>query len=179
MRKNWIVLGMLLGGIVASLDVVRAVMTHQGFMTYMGLLASLLVAFSVYGGLLVLLGAMFSAIFSKNEQRGQIIFLWMMLVLAISNSFSPMLSIFPRLSVTEKSAFAVVYCMFVGLTFLNVRFWYRRTVVFEKVSPITWRNAVLIFIGTSSLASFVSLYMQNNQSKFSFQLLFVHFTKNV
>ena len=113
MRKNWIVLGVFLGGIVASLDVLRSVISHQGFMSYTGVLFSLFVAFSVYGGILAILGMVLHSLFLKNEQRGQIVFLWLMLVLAISNSFSPMLSIFPRLSITEKSAFIVVYCMFV------------------------------------------------------------------
>ncbi|MAA78139.1 MAG: hypothetical protein CL916_02680, partial [Deltaproteobacteria bacterium] len=165
MRKNWIVLGVFLGGIVASLDVLRSVISHQGFMSYTGVLFSLFVAFSVYGGILAILGMVLHSLFLKNEQRGQIVFLWLMLVLAISNSFSPMLSIFPRLSITEKSAFIVVYCMFVGLTFLNVRFWYRRTIIFEKVSTTIWKNIVLIIIVGSSLASFGSLYMQKNRSK--------------
>ena len=165
MRKNWIVLGILLGWIFASLDVLGSVMGHQGFVSYLGLLISLLFSFVLYGGVLALLGVIFGALFSKNYQRGQIIFLWLMLVLAISNSFSPMLSIFPRLSVAEKSAFSVVYCMFIGLTLLNIRFWYRRTIVFEKLSPKIWRNVALTLILTSSLASFGSLYLQKNRSK--------------
>ena len=165
MRKNWIILGSLLGGVFASLDVLSSIMNHQGFISYTGLLVSLAVAFLVYGVVLGILGRVCSVLFSSHEQRGQIVFLWVVLVLAISNSFSPMLSIFPRLSVAEKSAFTIVYCMFVGLTFLNVRFWYRRTVVFEKVSMIIWRNLAFLLIGISSLASFGALYMQNNQSK--------------
>lgn len=165
MRKRWIILGALLGAVFASLDVLSSMISHQGFMSYTGLFGSLIAAFLLYGGVLGLVGMVCASLFANQEQRGQVVFLWLVLVLAISNSFSPMLSIFPRLSIAEKSAFTAVYCMFVALTFINVRFWYRRTVVFEKVSLTVWRNLSVFLIAIGSLVSFGSLYMQKNQSK--------------
>ena len=91
MRKNWIVLGVFLGGIFASFDVLSSIMSHQGFISYTGLLVSLAVAFLVYGVVLGILGRVCAALFSIHEQRGQVVFLWLVLVLAISNSFSPAL----------------------------------------------------------------------------------------
>ena len=165
MRRNWIVLGMLLGGIFASLDVLGAQMAYQGFLTYGSFVVSLLIAIALYVPILGGVGFIFASIFSKYPQRGQIIFLWLMLVLAISNGFSPMLSIFRFLSTPEQIAFGTVYSMFIVLAFLNIRFWYRRTVVFTKVSPATWRNVALVIMGGALFVSMFSLYTEKNRSR--------------
>jgi hypothetical protein len=92
------------------------------------------------------------------------IFLWFSIVLVISNSLIPLFRVLFSLSLWEQGGFWIGYLLFVGMAFLNVRFWYRRTIVFQRVSLNFWRNGLVFLSILSVLLSLWSLYGSHNRS---------------